>query len=121
MRTFSAFLIALLVATALPAATTRDGRWVEDVDYFAKELPQRHANVFANVSRPAFDAAVARLRADIPQLKDHEIAVRLMAIAAMVRDAHTSVVASFSGIYPLNLQWFDDGIHATRVAVGYES
>jgi hypothetical protein len=121
MRAFSAFLVALLVAAALPAATTRDGRWIEDLDYFARELPKRHANAYANVPRSEFEAAVARLRSDIPRLKDHEVVVRFMALAAMVGDAHTSIGASFSGLYPLNLVWLEDGLYANRVGRGNEA
>jgi hypothetical protein len=72
-------------------AATRDGRWRQDVEYLARELPRLHANLFHTLSRDAFDARVAALLRDIPSLEDHVVRARLAALVAAISDAHTSL------------------------------
>jgi hypothetical protein len=66
-------------------------KWRADVDYFGRELPQRHKNAFHTVSREKFAAEVAALRAKAGQANDAEMIVGLMKITAMVGDGHTYV------------------------------
>src|SRR4028119_1324768 len=48
-------------------------QWQKDLQYLAKELPQRHKNAFHTVGKEHFERAVSELNADIPSLQEHEI------------------------------------------------
>src|SRR5215218_4488450 len=73
------------------SAATRDDAWREDVAFFGRELPRRHANAFHALPRPEFDRMLGELQADIPKLQDHQVPVRLLMITAAIGDGHTYV------------------------------
>ncbi len=117
--------IAVLAAAAgvasLPAAAVdRDAAWRQDLQVMATQLPARHLDFFAHLSRTDFEAAVARLDAAIPGLKDPEIVVELMRLSAMAGDAHTwasPMVAPFYAgwrFFPLRLYWYPDGLRVVQ-------
>jgi hypothetical protein len=66
-------------------------QWMEDVDFFARELPVRHANAFYHQTREQFDAAIADLRHRLPQMNGDQIYVTLDSIANAIGDGHTYV------------------------------
>lgn len=79
-----------MLAIALLFALTAQ-QWHQDLAFFARELPKRHANAFHAVSREQFDAAVKELDARIGTARDEEIAVGFMRLTALVGDGHTNV------------------------------
>jgi hypothetical protein len=96
-------------------------QWHEDVQCFARELPNRHANAFHHVSREQFDQAVAELDRRLGQMNGDEIYVGLNRIANLVGDGHTRV--AFRGDaaeLPLRIQRFGDDYRVTFVAPGQE-
>jgi LysM repeat protein len=89
------------------------------------ELPQIHPGGFSVVYDEAFTGAVAALDPAISTLADHQIVVGMMQILAMLGDAHTGVnlyqwAAFQERVYPIQLQWFSDGLFVTAVQPGYE-
>jgi hypothetical protein len=108
------FVVAALAAGSLPAQSTDD--WREDLRVLATELPKRHPNAFAKVTREQWDAAVKALDARLPQLKRHEVIVEFMRIVAMVGDGHTAFAPEFDeriGFhrFPVQLYDFADGLY----------
>ena len=103
-------------------AATRDGRWLQDIDYLASELPRLHCHLFARLTPSAFAAAVDSLRTDVPDLTDGQIRLRIAAIVASVGDGHTTLTGWTEGLpeLPLRLRWFSDGLFITRVELGHE-
>jgi len=113
----------LLFALLLPGAeagaqvstTNEAAAWREDLAFLAAELPRRHKNAFARLTREQWDAAVRRLEARLPGLQRHEIIVELMRLVAMVRDGHTFLTPYFEdriGFHRLPVQLYDfaDGL-----------
>ena len=104
-----------------PTLALRAEQWREDVAAFAKLLPARHANAFALLSRPAFDAEIAALQLDLGRLDGDQIYVRLQRIAAEVGDGHTVVVGPADRrILPLTLGRFGRDIRVTAAGPGLE-
>jgi hypothetical protein len=64
-------------------------QWQTDLAYLAERIEMQHPNAFATMDRGQFEAAVAELNADVPNLKPHQIVVRMIRLAAMVGDGHT--------------------------------
>ena len=108
-------------ASPPPPADTRDGRWQQDLTYLSTELTRLHANVAHTVSRAEFEQALARLAEAIPTLDDREIAIRIMALVAMVGDAHTSASISWGSapFYPYTMSWFSEGAFVTGASEAY--
>jgi hypothetical protein len=99
-------------------------QWREDLRFMVAEMKSRHANLYHQISREKFDAAVADLDRQIPQLQRNQIIVGMMRIAAMVGDGHTRVdprkdKAFGFGSLPLQLYWFDDGIYVRTAKPEY--
>src|SRR6185295_19983301 len=97
-RTVTLFSLLLAVALAIhaeskpqPLPPVTAETWHADLDFFARELPQRHKNAFHAITREQFAAEVASLRAKASQANDDEMIVGLMRITAMVGDGHTYV------------------------------
>jgi hypothetical protein len=51
--------------------------WREDLHYLAQQMPLKHKQLFHTMTEAAFTDAVQKLDADIPQLNDDQIFVRL--------------------------------------------
>lgn len=120
------FLAAGMILTAAMVAWTeppkdRVARWQEDLRFLAEELPKKHKNLFATLKADEFRQAVAVLESDLPKLTDDDVHVRLMQLAARVRDAHTAVAPGnlLSPVLPVALVWLSDGYYATRVDSAY--
>jgi len=96
-------------------STAEVAAWREDVRTLGSELPRRHKNAFARLSRTTWDSAVRRLDERVPQLRRHEVMVEIMRLVALVRDGHTGLNPDFEdrlGFHrlPLRLYDFADGL-----------
>jgi hypothetical protein len=91
-------------------APDRVENWQVDLDELAKALSQRHKHAFFKISRDEFFRAVDGVRKRIPELKDHQIAVEFMKLAALIGDGHTSVKPSSLRRYPISALWCRDGL-----------
>ncbi len=95
--------------------------WREDVAFFARELPRRHANAFSSLSRERFDAEIAALLRELPQLDGDGVFVRLMRVANLVGDGHTQLLfPRDSPRFPLGLRRFGSDYRVVAVARGAE-
>lgn len=102
----------------LQTPDTREARWQQDLDYYARELPRLHYDLHHATDAAAWDAAVADLREAIPHLTDAEIVTRFMALTALAGDGHTTVglralyAEPFNfRTYPVGVKWYEDGWH----------
>jgi len=110
--------VALVLATAqVEADPQRDRRWQEDLRYLATELPKRHVKPFRVASLETFEAAANKLLAEIPQLEDHQIVVRMAQLVALIGDAQTRLNPAehaYKAHYvPIGFFWFNDGLRVT--------
>ena len=124
-------LLSLIVAgcsesgapNPVDSTVTREELWINDIDFFASELPRRHINLFANISREEFNREVAALQQSVPQLDDAGIILGLARIVAGVGDAHTTLSMPSSApfhVFPLQLYWFSDGLFCVATAPEYQ-
>jgi hypothetical protein len=104
-----------------PVMTLSPAEWREDLAYFARELPKRHANAFHRITKAKFEAAVAKLDAKIPRLNSDEIYVELDRLAIMIGDGHTYVMfPPDRGNLPLDVRKFQGGYRVVAAAREYE-
>ena len=76
---------------APPPAATRDGRFVQDIEALARDLPRLHANLFFKTTREAFDREVESLKTRVAEMSDYEVVTGLIRLAALPGDAHTAI------------------------------
>jgi hypothetical protein len=96
-------------------------QWHEDLAYFARELPKRHAKAFHFTPREQFEAGVADLDKGLDRLNSDEIVVGLERLANLIGDGHTNVAfPADKANLPLDFARFGDGYRVTSVAPGYE-
>ncbi|MBI4471605.1 MAG: hypothetical protein HY646_02985, partial [Acidobacteria bacterium] len=116
LRVAAASVVTMLFAASFAGAqvTSSPENWREDLGIIRNTLPSVHANLYFQTSQNSFQSAGATLDAEIPQLSDRQIIVRMAELIAMVGDAHTSLSLSANPtnfrIYPIRVQWFDDGL-----------
>src|SRR5262245_37109431 len=72
-------------------------QWRADLRYFAEQLPGRHKNLFASMTREQFEQAVKRLDERIPSLTPQQIYVETLRIVARVEDGHTRITKDAQG------------------------
>ena len=107
----------------------RSDRWREDLYALVKELqklPKIHDDKFELVSSDTFTQAVDALNAAIPSLEDHKVVVGMMQLLTMLGDAHTRIPywtweAFERSTYPIQVEWFSDGLFVTAAQPGYEA
>jgi hypothetical protein len=106
-----ALACCLLTAAASHAADLTPEAWKQDLDVLARELPQRHINLFFQLKRADWDAQVERLAAALPGMSGDEVRVALKRLVASVGNAHTGVsVFPDSPIFPIRFGPFAEGL-----------
>lgn len=107
-----------------PPDLSRNEEWRYDLDFLARRMEQVHYDLYGVVSREDFAAALADLKARVPELADHEIAVGIQRILAMVGDGHTHLLPPMEGRleihqYPIELYFFSDGLYVLAADPAY--
>src|SRR5215203_2079711 len=91
-------------------------KWRDDLRHMAREMEERHKNLFHTTTRAQFEGAVRKLHERIPALARHQIVVELARIAASVGDGHTNVAPTRDPkigfrTLPFKLYLFKDGMY----------
>ncbi|MBI3789257.1 MAG: hypothetical protein HY275_00045 [Gemmatimonadetes bacterium] len=82
-------------ASAAPVSAQEAARWRADLQVLATEVPKRHREAFAHLTRATWDSATRALDARIPALPPHRIAAEFMRLVALLRDGHSSLTPEF--------------------------
>lgn len=129
-------LLGAATALAQPLVLTAE-QWRVDLDQLAGLIVEEHPDPFHIVSEAEFRSAVDALAADIPELDDRRIIVRLAQVVALIGDGHTRLAIprqhedlgfSFShsapkpvsdprlefSSLPLRFRVFPDGVHVVE-------
>jgi Peptidase family S41 len=96
-------------------------QWHEDLAFFARELPKRHANAFHSISREKFEAEVSELDHRLDQLNGDEIYVGIDRIANLIGDGHTyaRLPEDYANL-PIDIARFGDDYRVVATANGNE-
>ncbi|TYP75278.1 hypothetical protein [Aquimarina intermedia] len=96
-------------------------QWQEDLRFLQNTLHKDYASLFVKTTKEDFDTQVEALYKDIPNLEEHEIRVGLARIVSQFKYGHTQIpygTKGRSGILPLNLYHFNEGIYIEGVHKG---
>ncbi len=96
-------------------------QWHEDLAFFARELPKRHAKAFHSISRERFHAAVAELDSKLDHLNPDEIYVGMDHLANLIGDGHTYVrVPIDRANFPIDVQRFGNDYRNAATTAAHE-
>jgi hypothetical protein len=114
---------AVTVATVAASPALRAGRtltdvqWRDDLVAMRQAMQRTHKDLFHTVTPHDLDVAFQKLAADVPELDDDQITVRIQQIGALVHDAHSGVNVMFQpghAIVPLAFARYADGVFVRR-------
>ncbi|WP_298516246.1 tetratricopeptide repeat protein [uncultured Kordia sp.] len=118
------FILSLLVCFQIAAQTKLSvTQWQEDLRFLQKTIHKDYSFLFIKTTKENFDTEVETLYNDIPNLQEHEIRVGLQRIVSQFKYGHTQIPHSTtakSGILPINLYQFPDGIYVEGVQKDYK-
>jgi len=87
-----AVLVVLLALSSASAMTPNEARsWQEDLRFMAKQMEEKHKNLYHSISANDFAAMIATLNDRIPSLTRSEVIVEMAKIAAAIGDGHTNI------------------------------
>lgn len=103
---------------------SRDDGWRTDLRLLARELKRRAYAPFALISEEDFDAEVARLDGEIPDLTDTQIIVAMMRLTAHMDDGHAGIRMpdgddGLTRLVQLEFFLFAEGLFVTSAGPGY--
>ncbi|HYM75995.1 MAG TPA: S41 family peptidase [Candidatus Dormibacteraeota bacterium] len=97
-------------------------QWKEDLQFLARELPQRHANAFHFTQRAEFEKAVADLDAQLNHSDADAAWVGMQRITSLVGDGHTYLrTPRDSAGFPINIERFGEEYRIVSVVPGLEN
>lgn len=105
----------------VPTLKLTPAQWREDIAAFGAGMTKRHANAFAFLPKPKFDAEIAALQRDAGRLDGDRMYVHLQRIAAEIGDGHTAVIPPPDRrVLPIRLERFGEDIRITAAGPGLE-
>jgi hypothetical protein len=112
-----------------PEPLSRDEAARADLSHLAEAMEQTHADLFHDMTRSEWQAAVERLHERIPDLTDEQLTVEFMRLAALPsyrggRDGHMAAFPiddTSPPAYPVSLYVFADGVYVTRALPPHEN
>jgi hypothetical protein len=108
----AAAAVSVVAAAGGSSVTARDRYWQQDIAYLAAQLPRTHVDgLTGGTTRSQWDAAAARLEAQVPRLTDGEIITGIARIVALLHDDETLVEAPSDPRYPYTTQWIGAGLY----------
>lgn len=107
-------IITLFVVETSYSQDARLFDWNTDLDYLAKEMPQKHYNFFTVKSKADFIEGLATIKAQKDHLSDYATAIKVQQLIAGFGDSHSSLNYSplihKSMVLPIQTYWFSDGL-----------
>jgi hypothetical protein len=94
-------------------------KWLEDLEFLAREYPKKHRNLFHTVSREQFEKEVNSLKNKLPNISNNEVAVEFAKIGAVIGGGHTEIsltrsVPGFS-MFPIQFSAFNGSLFVSAM------
>lgn len=105
-----------------PRLDLTPAQWREDLQFYARELPKRHAKAFFLLPREKFEAEIAALDARLDHANGDEVLVGLQAITKSIGDGHTGIVAPPDRrVIPIEIKKFGNDFRIIAVGPGLDA
>jgi len=117
------YLLLIVQPLRAQGGPNRDAHWRDDVDYVWQQIQRVHPDPFRSTPQTTFAQMVSDLDAQIPNLSDAQIVVRLFALVAALHDGHSFFWFTQNAYpfkyYPLLFYPFSDGVYLVEAAPPY--
>lgn len=118
-------LILIFLCSVSSAQQNKSQAWKSDIEYLKTELPKRHKDLFFKVDKTTFEGKLNELSNALSNKTESEIVISLQQIIAEMGDDHTGIdyqrILQSSGILPLTLYWFSDGLYVLSTLEKYKT
>jgi hypothetical protein len=111
----AAALIAAFAAASPPSASARDRGWQRDIAYLTRTLPEVRIDGLGSARSSAWNAAAARLSAQVPRLTNGQVIVGLLRMVAMLHDDETVFDPLPAPFYPIGAHWLGSHLYLLTV------
>jgi len=64
--------------------------WKADLEFYAKEMPEKHIDLYHTISKQSFNEEVTQLKSSLPSLTKNQLLIELMKLTHKIEDGHTS-------------------------------
>ncbi|MFP6582174.1 MAG: hypothetical protein VCD00_06405 [Candidatus Hydrogenedentota bacterium] len=120
---FALIVVSSAFATDLSARKISDEAWRADINEYIQLVKDTHIDMFHAVSEQEFQQAVDTLLSVVPAMSDEDIAMEMVALAALIGDGHTwtsfgeKIVPAY---LPLTVYEFENGVFITQALSPYQ-
>ncbi len=109
------FLIGIALIQTIYTQNKNRIDWKTDLNYLAKELPEKHYNLFTVQNKEYFFSGLKSIQLEAEYLTDFQIALKIQQLIAKFGDSHTMLnftsLIDKDQILPIHLFWTSDGLH----------
>lgn len=123
VRRFLIFMVLNCFALHVNAISQSEiTQWLEDINYYVKQVKNKHINPFHTLSESSFDEKINILKQDLNRLTEVEIETRLLGITAAIGDGHTNyyMMSGPHQHFPLHFQFFADELRIIGTSDKYQ-
>ncbi|MDR1198794.1 MAG: hypothetical protein LBK94_07235 [Prevotellaceae bacterium] len=114
MKKISLFAIGI-ISFLITFAQNEKIDWNADLDCLAKELPEKHYNLFIVKSKNDFLSGINAIKQESENLSDFQLALKIQQLIAQFGDSHTNLnfnqLLNANQILPIRLFWMSDGFY----------
>jgi len=89
----------------------RNGLLKEDIEFFKRELPNKHKNPFSVITKEEFEERVSTLEQNVDKMDNYQVFSELGKIIASIKDAHTMTNYVDGKKYPLDFYVINDDMY----------
>lgn len=114
-RIIISLLIGLIAFQTIYSQDEQHIDWKIDLDFLAKELPEKHYNLFTVKSKQEFLSGINAIKLNSEKMTDFQVTLRTQQLIAKMGDSHTALyfnqLLDKSQILPIHLFLTSDGFH----------
>src|SRR5687768_14934086 len=101
---------------------SRTEGWRYDLSRLETEIKRMHYRPYGKISQAQLESEAQRLRSEVPNLTDNQIAVGIMRLMAKIGDGHTGLfpdlITAWNGV-PMQFGLFEEGLFITTADPKY--
>lgn len=118
MKNLILLTLSLILFQTVHAQEAKPVNWNEDLDYLAKELPEKHYNLYSLRSEKEFLSGINAIKSASNGLTDLQVALKMQQLIASCGDSHTRLVFNTlmdrNKRLPLGVMWLKDGLYVVQ-------
>jgi len=126
MKVFWTLSLFLLLFN--PGLSAQNGKvidWDYEIDLLARELAEKHPDLFFRTDSTWYFQAMSQLTKETPGKSLFQVSIRLQQVLAAMGDAQTQINYHFlvekSKILPIEFYWFEDGIFLLETDIAHKA